>query len=180
MEQLSSNNQQPRLNRAAQKQSLARLNQPRLLSRRAQLFSMDIMIAVLLVVIFVSIVAVNWNSNVEAINTRQARMEMQRTAYDSGNDLVRLKLVNETNVFDTKKLLDFVDTNYTISQEDLGVSGYDFYFKLVYPGNETIIPIGETGLVAGKHYENATDIIIVRRIGVLNNQEAIAYLYIWT
>ena len=149
-----------------------------ILNNKAQLFTTDMMVAVVLIALMLGLVMVFWTFGGEEINKRQERAEMQRAALDASSYLIKVVLVNDTNIFDKQRLTELVDCAYNQTRADFGLAGYEFYLNFSKAtGGDLYIPAG--AVICGKFYENSTDVVWTRRIGIYENKEVIMSLAIW-
>lgn len=147
-------------------------------STKAQLFSMDVIIAVTLSMLALSIVAMYWNTSAKEINEQQSRKELERAAFDASAYLLNVMLVNELNIFDPSKLLSIVLCNYNQTKETIGLSGFEFYINLTYT-NYTTVTINGNPVACGSQYESAETLVVVKRSGIFNNEKVVLSLYVW-
>ncbi|MFH1424690.1 MAG: hypothetical protein ABIG20_03340 [archaeon] len=147
-------------------------------SSKGQLFSMDIFMAVTLAMLMATMLVTQWNSTANEINTRQDQLDMRRAAFDATSSMLRIELVNQSNILDPVKTADFVLSPYNLSRNQVGLEGYEFYFRVV-DTNDQVLYYLSTPLNTSADYSNATNIVVVRRIATLYDNPAIMYLYVW-
>jgi hypothetical protein len=152
-------------------------------SNKAQIFTMDVVLATALLLLIVAMELAFWNTYIYDIETRQGSVELQRATFDASNYLVRERLVSKPNVFDTGEVLGFVSGNYNQTRHELGVSGFEFYFKLEDSGGD-ILQLNSTDIEFGENFSNSEDLAVARRIGLIDingtKTEVISYIYLWT
>ena len=147
--------------------------------RKAQLFSTDVMMAVVLVGIMVALVMIYWATSSSEINLRQKRIEMQRAALDAGNYLTRVLLVNSTGELSKNALQNFTTgCNYQAEKTNIGLGGFDFFLNLSYL-NGTPVRINSSNVTCGLNFANSSNLMAARRLSVYEGNEVIIDLYVW-
>ena len=140
-------------------------------------------LAVALMLLMVALELAFWNTQIFDIEAGHDRADLQRAALDASNYLMRVELISKPNVFEPSKVIDFVSGNYNTTMRDIGVSGFEFYFKLE-DTNGSIVRLNGTDIEFGGNYSAAENLAVARRIGVMGingtSTEVIGYIYLWT
>ena len=139
---------------------------------RAQIFSLDLIIAVT-VFIFV-LVASYWVevSTVSGIDAREDVQFFESSARQASNFLVLSYLATKPNILDTGKTEEFFAGNYTEAKEILGIRDpLELRVRLLDRNRKVLKDFGKTG--------NATHGTVIDRICSYNGQVALLRVEVW-
>jgi hypothetical protein len=157
--------------------------------RRGQIFSSDLILAVVVFFILMIVVSHMWGDSTKRADTWVKREIMQRKAYQASsflilspgypfswdsNDVKVLGLtMGEQNVIGINKFNELQSMTESDIKELLNVEEYNLYIVLSYHGGSTI------GFVGTAPSANATEIISIDSYVVYNNGLAVLDLRLW-
>lgn len=145
---------------------------------KGQLFSTDILIAISLVSLMLTLVFIYWTASSTEINSRQRRIDMQRATFDAGNYLTRVRAVNTTGELNETSLLSFGNCDYQTEKTNLGLSGFEYLINFSNTNN-TQLRINNISIACGLTFENSSNLMVARRLAVYDGKEIIINVYVW-
>ncbi len=111
---------------------------------KAQVFSADVIAAVFLLVIALSIISVYWDNKMNSLQEKTELAEMYIRASQISDILAKaggtpnweqrnatvIGLAIWNRIIDVRKLSAFMGMDYNKSKDILGIKGYEYYFRL--------------------------------------------------
>ena len=159
---------------------------------KAQFFSIDLFVALAIFILVITLVMDLWSSIRERKSSFEQIASMQMLLHDLADQLIRTKgdpsnwtaenvnsigLVIEDRVLSQSKLLNFTEMEYNKIRQIFGISS-EFYFR-VTDLNDSTISINDKEIEQGRAPINATDILSVERLALLNQTPVRVYLMLW-
>lgn len=158
-----------------------------LLGKKGQFFSPDMIIAIFIFVVAISFFFISSENIYQQIALFEERKKIDEIAHSTMNFLVYSQgvpnnweyyslddinffgLVKERNVLSEKKLsalLNYLDQNYLLSKEKLGLSSFNFKLLIIDSENNIIFSKGSGN-------ENSKNVLKYDRVVIYNNELAI-------
>ena len=150
-------------------------------SKKGLVFSSDLLVAILILLVIFIVVLISWNSFVDDTIKDSERKNIESLALKTSDNFVLsegfpkdweksnasvIGLVSRSRNIDPEKLNAFLNLDYEESKRILGLQGYEYQFRLNRSG--IVKPINSIG----------KDVSVVRRV-VLYNGEDILEFYLW-
>ena len=138
---------------------------------KAQIISLDFLIAVSVFAVILFSGLTVWNDYSRAFEEGGRVQELKLKAYHAGSLLFDGLLKNffETGIYEMEN---FTGTSYNSSRNVLGLEGYDFRLTVRYANGSAITDFGEDYGLAGQT-------VSVKRFGFVNGKPAVLRLVVW-
>lgn len=162
---------------------------------RAQMWSLDFAVSVVIFAFVVSIVVFAWNYSTQNSMDQVNFNILQNDVMMISDSLIRVSglpedwndtnvqvigLADEENVLNSTKVLRFIGLDYGFTKSILGIGNYDFYFDIRYPNN-TIMEISGTTLTKGIHPvgQDSRIVVPVERYVILDGNVGKMEFFLW-
>jgi hypothetical protein len=176
--------------------------------RRGQVFSVELMIAYVLFMIVLLVVVYLWGSVIKDIFESESLYEIEGTAVDVSENLMRTRgmpedwnssnvktigLVNPSRNLDEYKVLNFIElmdsestdnscgdgiTNYECNKHLTGIGLYDFEFAMEYLNGSSVLVRGINSTTGKQPSDDKQKVTIVRTV-LLNETIVRARVTVW-
>lgn len=177
-------------------------------NKRGQVFSGELLLAYVIFTLVLIMVVYLWGNTIKGIFESEDMYDLETTAADVSENLMRtpgvpetwnkttvqtVGLVNKSRILNEDKVLDFIDlmdptlndnsceggvSNYVCNKHLTGIGVYDFYFSMEYL-NGSVISIKGQACTTGKQPENETKKVTMTRTGLLNTTIVQTKVMVW-
>lgn len=159
---------------------------------KGQFFSIDLFIALSIFLLVIIIIMDVWGNVRERRSSFEQIASMQMLTHDIADNLIRSEgdppnwtsqnvksvgLAKEDHVLSESKLKNFTEMDYNDLRQIFGIN-CEFYFKITGLDN-VIISINDNEVTQGREPANATDLISVKRLALLNQTPVKVYFMLW-